>query len=145
VNNIITAADVQQGDRIKVTLPAEVDNDRKYTRVYEGVAHSNGAGAWRTENRWNLYAHEDGAVIELLERPEPPLLVPTGTNAIVQYDVSSFDPGNPKRTAIRDAEGKWTAYDSEGDQMDTHYGDEEFSRFLKTGEHTNEVVFGGTK
>ena len=139
-NIIITASEIQQGDRISVaTQSAFADRTVSYT----GVAQKANGPVWRTASGLNLYAHEYGAVIELLDRPIPKADVPTRNKAIVTYNVASFDPGNPQRIAHRNGSGKWTAYDAKGERMDTHFSDEEFGRFLAAGSYSHEIVFAG--
>lgn len=84
--NIITADQIQQGDKIRVTR-VEQDGDRKSTRIYEGVAHEfdPGFGFWRTEETWNLFTDRRNSVIELLDRPKPKIVLPTGEHAVIQY------------------------------------------------------------
>jgi len=143
-NIIITASEIKQGDKIAVTLREKSYEDRPISRTYTGVADSvSGNNVWRTEKRWNLYAHEEGAVIELLDRPIPTVTVPDRKQAIVKYDVSSFDPWKPERIAHRNGSGKWAAYDAKGERMDTHLTDEDFGRFLAAGAHKHEVIFAG--
>jgi len=142
--NIITAKEIREGDKIRVTT---VDGDRHNS--FEGVAnhYQRSAGTpnrrWFTAEDWTLWTGDESAVIELLDRPIPTVTVPDRKQAIVKYDVASFDPWKPERIAHRNGSGKWTAYDAKGERMDTHFTDEEFGRFLAAGAHKHEVVFAG--
>lgn len=84
MNTIITADQIQQGDRIKVTTD-ESGEHRKVLYSYEGVAARQDGEVWRTECGGNLWVHERGAVIELLDRPKPKIVLPTGEHAVIQY------------------------------------------------------------
>jgi hypothetical protein len=137
--NIITASEIQQGDKIKVTITDKSYEDRPTSRVYEGVAHSSATGVWRTEGDWNLYAHEPRAVIELLDRPKPKLTVPTLPNAVIKYTFAESEP----RFAVRDAVGKWVCYDAEGLHRNIRHSDEDFQALLLEDSPEFEVVFAG--
>ena len=89
-NITITAEEVREGDRISVTRPLIPSDDRTVTTTYTGVAHCadrlfNSKPVWRTAAGGNLYVHEEGAVIELLDRPEPKIVLPTGVGATIVY------------------------------------------------------------
>jgi hypothetical protein len=145
---IITPAEIREGDRIKVTV---VDGDRINT--HEGVAnHFKLSGVdrkrrWFTADDWTLWTAGDGAVIELLDRPEPKIVLPSKNLAIVHYQYTPYTGATPDaRTAVRDAQGKWTAYGSDGFRMNCFVSDDDFSEYLGS-DYANELVvaFGGTK
>lgn len=139
--NIIEVSEIQAGDTIAVTTTS-MDGDRTVTVTYTGVAHHLDGAAWRTEQDWNLYVNERGAVIELLDRPEPEPLVPSGVGAVVSYTVD-FDLHFPARTAIRNDKGVWRCYNAKGDEQDLHYSDADFTKFLNVGKFTPVVLFAG--
>ena len=143
----ITPAEVREGDKIAVTLHTTAYEDRENVTTYTGVAHKvegkdgiSGKPVWRTEKGWNLYVHEEGAVIELLDRPEPAL--PSLPNAVVKYMVD-FDPSKPERFAVRAQSGLWRAYDTHGVEHDLHYSNSDFAGWMTRSGITPEVVFGG--
>jgi hypothetical protein len=115
VNNIITAADVQQGDKIKVTVTS---GDR--TTSYEGVAdhHDNYREnrRWRTPEDSALWTDLVGAVIELLDRPKPKIELPTGIGATITY-TKVKDSYEPKRVAVFNGR-TWTSHYPNGEWRD---------------------------
>lgn len=145
---IITAAEIQKGDLIRVTRTFQ-EGDRKTLRVYEGVAFRHDkdslyGATWRTEQVWNLYTREDNAnaVIELLDRPEPKIDVPTGNGAVVKY-VGRNGFGSPlNRTAIRDGHGTWAHYDDAGMRTLTSDSDDHFADRMSNKEDFT-VIFAG--
>lgn len=134
----ITAAEVQQGDKIRVTC---IDGDR--TNTAEGVADyskQNGESPrWYTAGGWTLWTGLIDARIELLDRPNP---LPVLPNAVVQYTVD-FDVDAPQRTAVRQEDGTWTAYDPEGIRCDKHLSNKGFHGWLTDNSLDFDIVFGG--
>jgi hypothetical protein len=116
---IITAAEIQKGDLIRVTRD-ETTEDRKGSIIHEGVAavretDYKGQTVWRTEKRNNLWVHEDGVVIELLDRPKPKIVLPTGKHAQVTYSRAY----SGDRLAVLTPKGLWKCYDLDGEWKDT--------------------------
>lgn len=115
--NIITAAEVREGDRIKVTV---VDGDRINT--HEGVANHfklskvDGSRRWHTKDDWTLWTTGDDVVIELLDRPGPKIVLPTSDYAVVSYQRT--DDWSGERTAVLSPRGFWNTYDSYGKDKD---------------------------
>lgn len=137
---IITAAEIQKGDLIRVTRD-QTTEDRKASIVHEGVAAEFTFDEWCTANGWQLYANERNAVIELLDRPEPPLpSVPTLPHAVVKYTFA-FD--GTQRTAVRNKNGQWTCYDDGGAWRNERDGDEGFARMLQREDPNFQIVFEG--
>lgn len=109
---IIKASEVQQGDKIAVTL-TEDSEDRKRTTTYTGVAAQFTFDKWRTPEGWQLYTERENAVIELLDRPKPNIEVPTGIGAVVEYQRFGDDTLEGRRVATLTAGGKWRTYGEE--------------------------------
>lgn len=145
LNTVINASQVQEGDKIRVTTQ---DGDR--TNTYTGVANNfklsdvDGTRRWFTKGNWTLWTADDSAVIELLDRPGP--VLPNKSLAIVHYQYTPFA-GQPaqKRTAVRDADGAWTAYDDDGFRMNGFLSDADFSAHMRDHSSASDLVvaFGG--
>lgn len=140
----ITAAQVQKGDKIRVTVPRKADEDRELVITYTGTAHLLGRYSgdhWETEKGWLLYTASDGAVIELLDRPKPVIKLPTNTYAQVTYERSRHSGG--KRFAVLTPSGDWKAYDKDGEWMDTK-GPTAMHELVNSAQVSNvEVIFEG--
>lgn len=97
--NIITVADIQVGDKIKVT-----HQSGQVKCTYTGVADSvyyGVAPSWYTADSESLGTHVFGAVIELLDRPELSKVriePPTGQGAVIEYQ-RSINGQNYRRVA----------------------------------------------
>ena len=137
--NIITADEIREGDRIKVTVK---NGDR--TNTYEGVANHfeshEGGIRWRTVMDYPLWTDVEHAVIELLDRPGT--VLPTLPNAVVKYTGLNGHGDVLNRTAVRDNGGLWKVYDDGGHKMDTFYTDEQFAHWVGHKDSLK-VVFGG--
>lgn len=143
--NIITADQIQKGDLIRVTLLTK-DGGRKRTEVYEGVAATldpatHKRRVWRTADDWNLYVHVEGAVVELLERPKPPIVLPTGEHAVVTYRRTKG--GQPFRHAYRLPSGEWAIYYEEGTRKDTNETPLSLARIIDNYGTDFKVIFEG--
>jgi len=146
--NIITADQIQQGDKIRVTT-----NHGDRIDSATGVAHNlrkspSGKHRWFTADDWSLWTGADDAVIELLDRPKPKITVPSGRGAVVTYMYGWVADGElEKRTVVRDSseKGGWIAYDESGYRMNGFYSDQHFAQCLSESDsmHDVKVLFEG--
>lgn len=131
---IITQDQVREGDKLRVTYPY---GDTTVTR--EGVTTGKSYNSWRTATGKPLGTDQPDVVIELLDRPKPPVEVPTGDYAVVTYTRGNYT----KRHAVLSPNGEWKCYDTDGDYADTQ-SPENFAKLLNGTKVTEaKVIFKG--
>lgn len=106
----LTQDQVREGDKLRVTYPYG-----DTTVIREGVVTGKSYSAWRTAEGKPLGTDQEYAVIELLDRPKPPIELPTGDFAVVTYTRGNYT----KRHAVLSPNGEWKCYDTDGDYADT--------------------------
>lgn len=130
--------DILKGDKITVTI---TNGDRK--TIYTGVAdHDGGSLRWRTADDYPLWTDNAFAVIELLDRPTPKIVLPSKPGATIIFN-KARDSFEKKRVSTLDERGNWQSHYPNGEWRDGR-SSAALAEWFENGEATDlKVLFEG--